>query len=393
MAELLGAQGVGTLLGTGDAFKSSRLERMLSNFAASYKMYWLKGVFEEVCAGRTEMTFAHVVARMVACAWYPVVYFRLNLGASDVLAECIDCARSQLGLRPDAAEREIVEAVEGSANPELARRVKSLHAYVPYRLIRPFYQDRIAEERARVANWADRMANPAIARFNRQDAAGAPYVFNEALDGLTVQPDWAAYFRENQHVIRGWIDMKLVQYLQARNPSVPAIPLKLYPPQARDLSAATRYWREALALAPMREIYTNQPFDDAHFSKMGQLSIDHFIPWSFVLHDEPWNLAPMFRNTNSSKGDRLPNLDDFLAPFANQQFSAAMAVRNTGRHKKVLEAYLQVEPNLAQFEDTPACRVAFAESIARVVRPLHQIASNQGFALWHPSYEYAVGEF
>ena len=27
---------------TGDAFRSSRLDKMLSNFAASYKLYWLK---------------------------------------------------------------------------------------------------------------------------------------------------------------------------------------------------------------------------------------------------------------------------------------------------------------------------------------------------------------
>ena len=390
MAELLGTQGVGALLGTGDAFKSSRLERMLSNFAASYKIYWLKGVFEEVCAGNGEMTFKRVVARMVASAWYPVVYFRLNLGASDMLADCIDCARATLGLRSDAGEAEIIDAVESGDDAELTRRVRSLYAYVPYRLIRPFYEERIAQERAGAGKWVDRMANPAIARFNREDAAGAPYVFNEDLDGLTVNPEWAAYFRDNQHVIRGWIDMKLVQYLQARNPSVPAIPLKIYPPQARDLSAATRYWKEALALCNLCEIYTKLPLNEANFARMGQMSIDHFIPWSFVLHDQPWNLVPMFRNTNSSKGDRLPSLDDFLGPFCDQQFDALMAVRNTGRHKKVIEAYLQVEPDLTSFEDVPACRMAFADDIARVVRPLHQIASNQGFTLWHPSYEYEV---
>ena len=32
---------------TGDAFKSSRLDQMLRNFTASYKPYWLKGIFDE----------------------------------------------------------------------------------------------------------------------------------------------------------------------------------------------------------------------------------------------------------------------------------------------------------------------------------------------------------
>lgn len=35
---------------TGDAFRSSRLDRMLANFSASYKLYWLRGVFDEAIA-------------------------------------------------------------------------------------------------------------------------------------------------------------------------------------------------------------------------------------------------------------------------------------------------------------------------------------------------------
>ena len=39
---------------TGDARKAAYLERMLSNFTNSYKLYWLKGVFEEVVAGNAK---------------------------------------------------------------------------------------------------------------------------------------------------------------------------------------------------------------------------------------------------------------------------------------------------------------------------------------------------
>ena len=111
-----------------------------------------------------------------------------------------------------------------------------------------------------------------------------------------------------------------------------------------------------------------------------------------MLHDEPWNLVPMFRDSNSSKSDKLPSLEDYLEPFASQQFDALMAVRNTGRHKKIIEGYLQIEPDLAMFENSPACRMAFSNDIAKVIRPLHQIALNQGLASWTPSYEYAVME-
>ena len=133
----------------------------------------------------------------------------------------------------------------------------------------------------------------------------------------------------------------------------------------------------------MREIYSGVEFGADAFAVRGSLSIDHFIPWSFVLHDEPWNLVPMFRDSNSSKSDKLPSLEDYLEPFASQQFDALMAVRNTGRHKKIIEGYLQIEPDLAMFENSPACRMAFSNDIAKVIRPFHQIALNKGLASWN----------
>ena len=36
---------------TGDAFKASRLERMPGNFTASYKIYFLKAVFDAAISG------------------------------------------------------------------------------------------------------------------------------------------------------------------------------------------------------------------------------------------------------------------------------------------------------------------------------------------------------
>ena len=75
---------------TGDSFKSAHLERMITNLTTSYKVYWLKGVFEEAVQGTSRVSFRKIVARMVAEAWYPVVYFRLSLGTSDQIAGCID---------------------------------------------------------------------------------------------------------------------------------------------------------------------------------------------------------------------------------------------------------------------------------------------------------------
>lgn len=186
-------------------------------------------------------------------------------------------------------------------------------------------------------------------------------------------------------MIEGWLDMRLVRYLQARNPSVPAIPSKIHRPQKRELKWARQWWEEALADHEFREVYTGVVFGDSGYAEFGPMGVDHFIPWSFVLHDEAWNLLPSFRSTNSSKGDRLPDAGEYLRPFCDQQFDALMTLRGRGRrHRKMLESYAAIDARVLEYDRTEAARESFASAVSKVVLPLHQIAANQGFATWVP---------
>ena len=391
MAELPSSEMLVTA--TGDAFKSSRLDRMLRNFSASYKLYWLKGVFDEAVEGNLDVTFEKLAARMIAAAWYPVTYFRLNLGAADALSAAVAYAQERCGLSADASQNEIIAAVLESDDTGLRSKVRNLYGYVPYRLIRPFYAERFEAARANGERVVEATVNNLVLTFNRDDAAGAPYRFNEEGNGIEIDPGWARYFSENRHVVQGWLDSRLVAYLQARNPSVPAIPLKIYPPNERNLTAARKYWEEALNSHVFKDIYSGVPFDDAGFAVHGPMGVDHFIPWSFVLHDEPWNLSPMFRDANSSKGNRLPALDEYLRPFCAQQFDALITLRGRGRHRKVLESYAQVDARVMQYEHTEEALASFTESISKVIVPLHQIAANQGFPVWKPTVGYVAARF
>ena len=371
------------LAATNNPTKSGWLERMLKNFTTSYKLFWFRGVLDEVCSGSAQMPLRRIAARMVASAWYPVVYFRLSLGFGDQLANCVDCALKVTALTKDSSPAEIIAAIESSDDKTLSRNLKKLIDYVPYRLIRPFYDKEFGELRQQQGAVKDSEVNYFIIGLNQRNSAGELYVFGKGQETLTVNPDWVEFLRDNQTIVSGWLDMKLVEYLQARNPSVPAISAKLYAPQKRDLAPATKYWLEALKFIELRDIYSGRPLNSANFDRFGQLSIDHFIPWSFVLHDEPWNLTPIFKNENSSKSDKLPSLESFLEPFANQQFDALMAVRNTGRHKKYIERYLTVDANVLTYELRLECRELFRANLERTIKPLHQIALNQGFSSWH----------
>lgn len=117
---------------------------------------------------------------------------------------------------------------------------------------------------------------------------------------------------------------------------------------------------------------------------------DHFIPWSFVMHDEPWNLVPMFKNMNSSKGSRLPNLDKFFTPFCEQQLTAYVFAKEKGRHKKILESYLTIDDEMMRYDLSDRSKESFENSLQKVIVPLYQIAKNQGYPLWNSSYVYEV---
>lgn len=386
MAELLTLSSL-----TADVSKAAYLERMLDNNSASYKYYWFKGILDEVVSGNDAMSFTRLVARMAASAWYPVVFFRLHLGAGDKLSDLVDYLLTHYHLSRDAKEDAIIFAVEASVAEDatLARLVADRTHNVPYRIIRPFYEADLRARRDAVISgggkWYDSLSDGVIFELNQANPECCMYAIDPNRDTLTVSPDWAAFLRENELIIRGWLDYRLTLYLQSRNPSVPAIPCKLRAPVKRDLAVADRYWKCAMELVALADIYTKQRFETQSFEKLGGWSIDHFIPWSFVLHDEAWDLVPMFKNVNSSKSDCLPNLERYLHPFCNQQFDAFMAVKQAGlmgKHRRQMESYRSIDARIDEYSDSDASRELFTESLRTAVVPLYQIALNQGYAQW-----------
>lgn len=107
---------------------------------------------------------------------------------------------------------------------------------------------------------SDQLVNEAIRRCNQEDSEVASYHLLEGGSGIQIDADWMLRILDNQYVILGWLDMRLVEYLQVRNSNVLAIPLKIYAPRMRDLGHARRFWEDALANHAFTNIYTGTPF-------------------------------------------------------------------------------------------------------------------------------------
>lgn len=88
------------------------------------------------------------------------------------------------------------------------------------------------------------------------------------------------YFILHYTIIEGWAFWRWVNYLQGKNPNAMALVNKLQKPSVRVfLSHQTQYWKIILKHQELQCIFSNKPVT------RNDLSLDHFLPWSFIGHD------------------------------------------------------------------------------------------------------------
>lgn len=339
---------------------------------ASYKMYWLLGILEEVSLGNTEIEFHRIIARMIVGAWYPILQYKLSFGMFDNLKRPINYVAVKYGFKPNCNEGELLESLCNSEDKELKKMMKDLTANVPYRLLSPFF---LIELRGK----KDSIKEKLITELSLRSDSCLYKIIKGNKDKIVLNEGWADYFNENYRVIKAWIYYKLVCFLQKRNPNVPAIAFKLEAPKSRDLTTARKLWKEIISAKDVKDIYTGEDFTNENYGRLGVLSIDHFVPWSFVLHDEMWNLVPTFKSINSSKNDKLLNYSRYIDKFCDVQYKAVTYLSEKGRERN-LEGYIDVM-KIESFHEYIKYKPkeAFCEKLKGCISPLYQIAENQGF--------------
>jgi len=156
--------------------------------------------------------------------------------------------------------------------------------------------------------------------------------------------------------------------------------MKLFRPIERDsLNSQTKFWKDVmLALAAegneFRCIYSGEILSPE------KISIDHFLPWPFIGHDENWNLIPTTASVNSSKSDNLPH-EYYFSSFMDRQFIALnVAKKNfSGSRFDVLFESYAIRLSIGFDEVTDAGRVRFLNAYEKTMQPLFMLARNQKF--------------
>lgn len=305
---------------------TDKFARMFNNKAQSYKFYWFEAILNLTKTSEEDLSFEDVIDEMICEAWHTVTHYHLRLGptvngnAENFLEHAINTLNNTVSdLSQNPSKEELKHAIR-ECEKELKRDKIRLTDYVPYKLLYPFFDvEGMEEGLSYIKNDKHSRLIAYMAKLS-----GNENLFYTILDGVGLQkkirmnPYWRKFLLQNFSVIQSWVQYNKAQFLQDRNPGAPGIIYKIYPEneEIRKLDQARDLWKAVADFTghPIKEIYTG------HDIPIETMSIDHFVPRSYVSNDELWNLIPMRRSLNSSKNNRLPSWDEFFGPFARYQF-------------------------------------------------------------------------
>lgn len=350
-----------------------QLSRVFKDTTNSYKFYWFWSLLEQAQES-TFIYFEDLLIEMVALSWHTVAQYKLSLGINDQLPVLVEQLLQMGALQEQSTREEVRAYLKHCSNKnkpsipekEVLKALKNLQKYVPFRFLSPFFS-RLPE-----GGKNESIAEKSRIQYRVAEQA-APYKINlraskKAPRSLTIHPQWQEYLQLHHKILREFCWWNFSQYLQARNPNAPSINNKILPPNllTRNHQTAKEFWEEVLKNTSLPCLYTQQPLQ-------ASWSIDHFVPWTFVLHDQLWNLLPTPSSINSSKSNHLPH-PNYWRPFAQLHYQAVQSCPLD----KLLEDYAILykttvaEVRALQEED-------FVQGFLEHLQPLMQQAHNLGF--------------
>ncbi len=364
--------------------------RMMKDPSFCYKFYWLEAIVQLIAEDKTQATYEEIIDEMIINAWYSVLEFHLHLSGlfgDGVIKDNLEKAvlrLFKLSNLPNNANKVQIKnkLIEYAEDKELRVYKMELTKNVPYKALSGFANR--GTEKIDLNSSAGRM----MAYYNKlsQSAILLPYVFNGE-NGLNrtifFNSGWIQMIQDSTVAILGWIQLEKIKWLQNNNPEVPGLVYKMAPmdEKMRKLNNVRKLWEAVLYLHPIVDVFKNEEIDRLNYD------MDHFIPWSFVMNDELWNLMPMDSSWNSMKSNKLPQWDLFFERFADNQYILyALMQEKPGVHKLYEACY---RDNLHSiWANQELYRVGnskneFHRILEKNMRPVYDSAKRQGYEIWN----------
>ena len=280
-------------------------------------------------------------------------------------------------LTSSASKSEIKDALK-TYEKELRTEKNQLSYMVPYRALSGFFNNHDSK-----VNWENKtQLIEYIRHFN--NSVRLPYIFGDGTSinrKVVFDHEWMQMINDNTVEILGWIQYEKMKWLQNNNPEVPGLVYKLKPgDNVRKMERVRNLWNGIIKYTEVQDVYTKKAIDPNNYD------LDHFVPWSFVMNDELWNLMPMDSSLNSSKSNNLPDWDLFFGGFADNQFKMYKLVNEIeGLHslfdkcfKDNLHSIWAQQELYKKGNDI----TAFSTILEKNMRPIYDAAKRQGYSLW-----------
>jgi transcriptional regulator with XRE-family HTH domain len=354
------------------------LAQIFNNITNSYKYLYFLSILDIIKRRNFDtlspISFREIIVEMLANAWYPHNYFKLSFGKQDQIANKLDALDLEI-TEPILKFRDTDKKLLRTSinNQNLDNIVISINRYVSYRLIRPFF----SQEMRGLKDYDVDLIIISLAN-NQFDTKKPLYYFNaeepKNCNAIILHPDWIGYLEENYTIVRGWASWEWLNYMQQRNPSTPNVVNKLFMPQERDsLANQNKYWKTILEYRDVECIYSK-----AKLNK-NEISLDHYLPWSFVAHNQLWNLIPTTKSVNSSKSNNLPSEEYFLDFVTLQHLGLTTYKQNVSQIKwsNDVETFV-AELKVDQPDELLNLEILF-NAYTKTIKPLISLATLQGF--------------
>lgn len=377
---------------------TDKFARMFNNKAQSYKFYWFEAILNLTKNTDKNLTFEEIIDEMICEAWHTVTHYHLRLGpsvngnAENFLEHAINTVNGKITDLSQNPSREELKAAIKLCEKELKQDKARLADYVPYKLLTPFFDVEGMEEGLL---YIKKDQHSRLIAY-MEKLSGDENLFYTILDGVGLQkrikmnPYWRKLLIKNFPVIQSWIQYSKAQFLQDRNPGVPGIIYKICPEnvELRKLDQVRTLWRATVEVTgqPIKEIYTGEEIP------LATLSIDHFVPRSYISNDELWNLIPMSKNLNSRKNNRLPSWNEFFKPFARYQFYLYSLIFPLDLEKKsqiLIDCFEKCRKNnvnaiwASESLYIPGnSDIQFINILNHNLRPIYESARLQGYDTW-----------
>ncbi len=360
--------------------------QMLKDPSYCYKFYWLEAIVKLISRDVIKTTFNEIIDEMICNAWYTVLEYHVHLSGfmlgepRDALELAVIKLQELSGLRSDADSESIKNEIYKFDN-QLREFKNRLTNNVPYRALSGFFnnskEDVDWRSTARVIKYAQLL----------NETTPLPYIIGDSAGlkrEVTFNDDWIELIKQNTVSILGWIQFEKVKWLQNNNPEVPSLVYKLAPvdEKMRKLNHVRELWELVLEQQPIIDVFKDTPIEK------GKYDIDHFIPWSFVMNDELWNLMPMDSSLNSSKSNKLPDWNRFFGKFANNQFILYSMV-NDDRNPQIRKGFEKCyKDNLhsiwanQELYRKGNSQTEFFNILEKNMQPVYDSAKRQGYLVW-----------